>query len=53
MDFAPRLFGIIPKQRVNKRTVLDALSNQSWISDIQGALSAGVITEYLTLWGLN
>jgi hypothetical protein len=27
-DLAPRLFGIIPKRRVNKRTVVDAISNQ-------------------------
>jgi hypothetical protein len=29
VDLAPRLFGIIPKKRVNKRTVVDAISNQS------------------------
>jgi hypothetical protein len=36
-DLTPRLFRTIPKQRANRRTVLDALSNHSWISDIQGA----------------
>jgi hypothetical protein len=51
-DLTPRLFGIIPKRRVNKRTVVDAISNQSWISDIQGALSIGIINEFLILWDL-
>jgi hypothetical protein len=49
---APRLFRTISKQRANRRTVLDALSNHSWISDIQGGLSVGVINEYLLLWDL-
>lgn len=44
-DHAPRLFQIIPKRRVNKRAVLDALSNETWISDIQGDLTVGVISE--------
>jgi hypothetical protein len=35
-DLTPRLFRTISKQRANRRTVLDALSNHSWISDIQG-----------------
>ena len=52
VDIAPRLLQNIPKRRVNKRTVLDALSNQTWISDIQGALTVGVISEYLALWDI-
>jgi hypothetical protein len=51
-DLAPRLYETIPKQKVRKRTVLEALTNQSWISDIQGGLTVGVISEYLTLWDL-
>jgi hypothetical protein len=51
-DLTPWLFRTIPNQRANRRTVLDALSNHSWISDIQGALSVGVISEYLLLWDL-
>jgi hypothetical protein len=43
---------IIPKRRVNKRTVLDALSNETWISDIQGALTVGVISEYFVVWDI-
>ena len=52
VDIAPRLLQNIPKRRINKRTVLDALSNQTWISDIQGALTVGVISEYLALWDI-
>lgn len=38
----PRLCRTIPKQRVNMRTILDALSNHNWILDIQGALSVSM-----------
>jgi hypothetical protein len=51
-DLTPRLFRTIPKQRANRRTILDALSNHSWILDIQGGLLVGVINEYLLLWDL-
>jgi hypothetical protein len=40
---APRLFAIIPKRIANKRTVLKALTNRKWISDIKGALSVGAL----------
>lgn len=50
VDIAPRLLQNVPKRRVNKRSVLDALTNQTWISDIQGPLTVGVIFEYLALW---
>ena len=49
-DLAPRLFAIIPKRRIKQRTVQDALTNQSWISDIKGAITVGVIIDYLHLW---
>jgi hypothetical protein len=52
VDIAPRLLQNVPKRRVNERTVLDALTNQTWISDIQGALTVGVISEYLALWDI-
>ena len=37
---------------MNKRTVVEALTNQSWISDIHGGLTVGIISEYLCLWEL-
>jgi hypothetical protein len=43
----PRLFAIIPKRIVSKRTVQEALENRRWISDIKGALTVGAITDYL------
>ena len=49
-DLAPRLFAIIPKRRIKQRTVQDALTNQSWISDMKGATIVGVIIGYLHLW---
>jgi hypothetical protein len=32
--------------------MLEALTNQSWISDIHGGLTVGIISEYLCLWEL-
>jgi len=51
-DLAPRLFAAIPKRRVKQRTVRDVLTNRAWISDIQGALTFGVVVDYLHLWDL-
>ena len=47
---APRLFAAIPKRRTKQQTVQDALTNQTWISDIKGARTVGVIVDYLLLW---
>jgi hypothetical protein len=43
-------FAVIPKRRTKQRTVQDALTNQTWISDIKGARTVGVIVDYLLLW---
>jgi hypothetical protein len=48
-SFAPNLFSVIPK-RIARRTVQEALLNRSWIVDIKGALTVGVLAEYLRLW---
>jgi hypothetical protein len=37
-DLAPRSLAAIPKRRVNKCKVVEALANHKWISDIRGAL---------------
>jgi hypothetical protein len=37
-DLAPRSLAAIPKRRVNKCKVVEALTNHKWISDIRGAL---------------
>lgn len=49
-DLAPRLLATIPKRIVNSRTVIEALTNRKWIADIKGALSVGVLIDYLQLW---
>ncbi|GJM87706.1 hypothetical protein PR202_ga03688 [Eleusine coracana subsp. coracana] len=51
-DIAPRLVAIMPKHKLNKRTVQEALTARTWISDIQGAITVGVIVEYLHLWDI-
>jgi hypothetical protein len=51
-DIAPRLFSIIPKRIINRRTVQQALLNRRWIADIKGALTVGVIVDYLHLWNI-
>jgi hypothetical protein len=47
---APRLFAIIPKRIVSKRTVQETLENRRWICDTKEALTVGAITDYLHLW---
>jgi hypothetical protein len=51
-DLAPRLLAAVLKRRINNRTVSEALTAAKWVSDIQGALTVGVITEFLHLWDL-
>jgi hypothetical protein len=51
-DLFPRLIGAIPKRVINCRTVHEAIVSAKWISDIRGALSVGVLTDYLQLWDL-
>lgn len=42
----------MPVKRADKLIVLQALPKHSWVSDIQGAFSVGVLVEFLNLWGL-
>ena len=51
-DLAPRLFALVPKRRAKKCTVLEDLTDNTWIGDLQGALSVGVLTEFLNLWDI-
>jgi hypothetical protein len=51
-DLAPKLFDTIPKRYVNNRTVQEAILTRRWVSGIKGALSVGVLIEYLQLWDL-
>ncbi|GJN35088.1 hypothetical protein PR202_gb23821 [Eleusine coracana subsp. coracana] len=49
---APRLFAAVSVRRRKDRTVLEALTNMNWVLDITGALTVGVLIEYLQLWDL-
>ena len=51
-DIAPQLFRLVPKRRANRRTVLDALNQNNWISDLKGALGVAALVEYLQLWDI-
>jgi hypothetical protein len=51
-DIALRLFATIPKRRCNRHTVHEALTARKWAFDIQGALTVGVISEFLHLWDI-
>lgn len=48
----PNLFKLIAKKVVKQCTVAQALGNQTWITDIKGALTVKVIREYLLIWDL-
>jgi hypothetical protein len=50
-DLAPRLLAVVPKKIRNNRTALEALTNRKWLIGIKGALTVGVFTDLLGLWG--
>lgn len=50
IDIAPRLFETIPRRIANIRTVQETFLNRRRISDIKGALSVGVLVDYICLW---
>lgn len=52
IDLSPQVHALVSKRRANNRTVYDALSDNSWISDIQGALTVGVLLEYVVVWDI-
>ena len=51
-DLAPLLFALVAKRRANKRTVLETLTDNTWIGDLQGALSVRVLAEFLNHWDI-
>lgn len=51
-DLAPQVLATVSKRRINQRKVQEALTDNAWARDIQGALTVGVINEYLALWNL-
>ncbi|WVZ94088.1 hypothetical protein U9M48_040025 [Paspalum notatum var. saurae] len=51
-ELVPNLFNAIPKRAVQRRTVSQAIDNRNWVSDIKGALTVQVLSEYLMVWDL-
>jgi hypothetical protein len=50
VDLAPKLFAAVPKKI--DRTVHEALSNRRWLTDIRGAITVGVLADFLDLWDI-
>jgi hypothetical protein len=48
-DLAPRLLAVVPKNIRNNWTVLEALTDIKWLTDIKGALTVGVFADLLDL----
>jgi hypothetical protein len=46
-ELAPHLHVGIPKRKAKGCTVQEAPNNHAWVSDFLGALSVGVMMEYL------
>ncbi|GJM86847.1 hypothetical protein PR202_ga02745 [Eleusine coracana subsp. coracana] len=51
-DIAPEVFMHVPKRLTNVRIVEQALTDRTWVRDIQGGLSIYGLIEYLILWDL-
>jgi hypothetical protein len=51
-DLAPRLFVVVPKRILNTRSVQWALTDRRWLTDIRGAVSVGVLADFLDLWDI-
>jgi len=49
-DIAPNVFKCVPLKLRKKRSVYEALQNNSWVADIIGALGWHGLAEYLELW---
>jgi hypothetical protein len=40
----------VPKRRINKRTVKEALTEDMWLEDIQGEIPLEPLLDFLELW---
>jgi hypothetical protein len=49
-DTAPLIVAAVPKKYRDERTVQQALTDLTWVQDIQGNLSLTGIEQYLQLW---
>jgi hypothetical protein len=48
-DLGPNLLAVVPNHIKKSRTVQEAWTNNKWISDIKGALTVGVLADFLDL----
>jgi hypothetical protein len=51
-DIAPTIVNMVPNKWIKKRTVNDALQNESWIHDIWGQVMMQMLSNFLSLWDL-
>jgi hypothetical protein len=51
-EIVPLRYAMVPERKREKRTVQEALPGHMWAFDIQGALTMGIIVEYIQLWDL-
>lgn len=42
----------MPKRILNTRSVQEALTDRRWLTDIRGAVSVGVLVDFLDLWDI-
>jgi hypothetical protein len=49
---APHQFVCVPERCVRRRTVQEALPDNTWLQDIQGHYSVVVLAEFLDIWDL-
>ena len=49
-DLAPNLLAAVSKRRIKIGTVQEGLSNNTWVTDLHGALSVVALVEFLQLW---
>jgi hypothetical protein len=49
-ELAPKIFCLVPKRRIGRRTVREALTEDKWIDDIPVDLPVQALMEYLDLW---
>ena len=49
-EITPLVFALVPQRRSNKRTVLEALTEEKWTEDIQGEICMTALNQYLNLW---
>jgi len=51
-DIAPLVYALVSKRRASRRSVLEALSGDKWIEDLQGGVGPAALSQYLGLWDI-